>query len=101
MPGGFRVQSIDVGSVARALLEAAVAPPAGRLRDLAGPEAMSVARAARLWVRARSEWRAIVPLPMPGAAARALRAGQNTVPDRPSGSETWEDWLERTYGGER
>jgi hypothetical protein len=34
-----------------------------------------------------------MPVPLPGKAARAFRAGANLTPDRAVGRRTWEDFL--------
>jgi len=95
VPWRFRVQSISVDDAAEVLLDVAGGEPAGRAPDLAGPEVLEVAGAARAWIRARRLRKLVAPVPVPGAAARALRAGHNTVPGRPGGRETWSAWLAR------
>jgi hypothetical protein len=35
----------------------------------------------------------MVPVRIPGQAARALRAGANLAPDRAVGKRTWEEFL--------
>lgn len=94
IPVGFRIQSIGTPDVARELLDVAASSPRGRCPDLAGPEVMGLAHAARLWRDILGVPRWLVPLPLLGRTAAALRAGHNTVPDRPRGTETWRDWLE-------
>jgi hypothetical protein len=37
--------------------------------------------------------RPLVPVHIPGQAARALRAGANLAPDRAVGNRTWEEFL--------
>jgi hypothetical protein len=37
--------------------------------------------------------RPMIPVPLPGAAARAIRAGANLAPDRAVGRRTWEEFL--------
>jgi hypothetical protein len=44
-------------------------------------------------LRARRKHRAIVPIRLPGKAARAFRAGANLAPDGAVGRRTWEDFL--------
>jgi uncharacterized protein YbjT (DUF2867 family) len=95
IPAGFHVQTIGTEDVARVLAEVVTGPPQGLLPDLAGPEAMTLAEAARVWVSVRRPGRRVVSLPIPGRVAAAFRAGHNTAPDRPSGRETWRAWLER------
>lgn len=99
VPAGFQVQSIGAGDVAERLLEVATSSPAGRLPGLFGPEAMPLARAARLWLQARGLRKRVVEAPIPGSTAAAFRRGFNTAPHRPAGRETWEEWLARTAQG--
>jgi hypothetical protein len=47
----------------------------------------------RGYLRARGKHRPILPVHIPGNAARALRAGANLAPDHPAGHRTWEDFL--------
>lgn len=96
VPGGFKVQSIATGDVADKLMDVVDSAPAGRLPGLFGPEAMTLTRAARLWLRARQLRKAVVGIPVPGRTASAFRQGFNTAPDQPGGRETWEEWLEKT-----
>jgi len=65
----------------------------GRWPDLAGPQRLRWDKIAQQWLAARGEARCIVHLPLPGKSAAALRAGYNTVPERLSGTVTWEAWL--------
>ena len=47
----------------------------------------------RGYLRARGQHRLIVPVWIPGQAARAIRAGANLAPDQAVGRRTWEDFL--------
>jgi hypothetical protein len=47
----------------------------------------------RGYLRSRGKHRVIVPVRLPGKAARAFRAGANLAPDRAVGRRTWEDFL--------
>jgi len=47
----------------------------------------------REYLRANGKRRLLVPVPLPGKAARAVRAGANLAPDRAVGHRTWEDFL--------
>lgn len=98
VPWGFRVQSIATEDVARELFSVLARGPSGLLPDLVGPEAMRIESAARMWLRARGMRRPVVPLPILGKTAAGFRAGYNTNPERPSGTETWGAWLLRRYG---
>ena len=52
-----------------------------------------LAELVRSYLRARGRRRAILPVRVPGTAARALRAGANLAPDRAVGRRTWEEFL--------
>jgi hypothetical protein len=45
------------------------------------------------YLRASGKRRPMVPVPLPGKAARAVRAGANLAPGRAVGHRTWEDFL--------
>ncbi|HEX5585496.1 hypothetical protein [Gaiella sp.] len=42
--------------------------------------------------------RLLLPLPIPGKAARAVRAGANLAPDSAVGRRTWQDFLGERVG---
>jgi hypothetical protein len=50
------------------------------------------------YVRARRTHRLLVPVRVPGNAARAFRAGANLAPDRAVGRRTWEEFLADRVG---
>jgi uncharacterized protein YbjT (DUF2867 family) len=93
VPAGFRFQPVDAGEVADRLVELALGTPAGLVPDIAGPRVYEMAELVRGYVRASGKHRAIVPLRIPGMAARAIRDGANLAPDRAVGRRTWEDFL--------
>lgn len=92
-PAGFRFQPIDAGEVAARLVDLALGEPAGLVPDLAGPRAAGVDELLRAYQRAVGIRRPVVPLPLPGAAARAIRAGANLASDGAVGRVSWEDFL--------
>jgi hypothetical protein len=47
----------------------------------------------RGYLRARRKYRLLVPVRLPGKAARAVRAGANLAPGRAVGRRTWEELL--------
>lgn len=93
VPAGFRFQPIDAGEVAARLVELALGAPAGLVPDMGGPRVYDMADLLRGYLRATSRSRLIVPIPLPGGAARAFRAGANLAPDRAVGRRTWEEFL--------
>ena len=92
-PAGFRFQPVDPEEVAARLVELALGPPAGLVPDLAGPRVYELAALLRGYLRARRKHRPILPVWLPGKAARAIRAGANLAPDRAVGVRTWEEFL--------
>jgi uncharacterized protein YbjT (DUF2867 family) len=93
VPAGFRFQPVDAGEVAARLVQLALGSPAGLAPDIAGPRVYSVADLLRGYLRARRRHRLMVPIRLPGKAARAIRAGANLAPERAVGRRTWEDFL--------
>jgi len=93
VPAGVRFQPVDTDEVAARLVELALGAPAGLVPDMAGPQVSSMADLLRTYLRARGKHRLLVPVWLPGHAARAVRAGANLAPGRAVGHRTWEDFL--------
>lgn len=88
----LRVQPVAAREVAARLVELALGPAVGRAPDMAGPQERELVELVRQVVRARGRRRLVVPVPVPGAAARGglLPAGQD---DYTRGRQSFEDWL--------
>ena len=82
VPAGFRFQPVDSGDVADRLTELALGAPAGLVPDMGGPRVHETPELLRGYLRARRKHRLIMPVPLPGKAARAFRAGTNLAPNR-------------------
>jgi uncharacterized protein YbjT (DUF2867 family) len=93
LPAGFRFQPVDAADVAARLADLALGTPAGLAPDVAGPKVYAAAELVRGYLRATGRRRPILPVWLPGGAARALRAGANLAPDHAVGHRTWEDFL--------
>jgi uncharacterized protein YbjT (DUF2867 family) len=93
VPAGFRFQPVDAGEVAGRLVDVALGAPAGLVPDIAGPRVEEMAALLRAYLRARGLRRTLLPVRIPGRAARAFRAGANLAPDRAVGRRTWEEFL--------
>jgi uncharacterized protein YbjT (DUF2867 family) len=93
VPAGFRFQPVDAAAVADRLVELALGQPSGLVPDIAGPRIYPTSELVRGYLRANQRRRRpILPVRLPGEAARAIRAGANLAPDRAAG-RTWEDFL--------
>ncbi len=93
VPAGSRFQPVDTGDVAARLVELTLAPPAGLVPDLAGPRVYSAAELMRAYLSATHRRRPIMPMWLPGQAARAVRAGAVVAPEHATGRRTWEEFL--------
>ena len=98
VPAGVRFQPVDAAEVAARLAELALGPPAGLVPDRAGPRVYPMAELLRGYLRAAGKRRLLVPVWLPGQAARAVRAGANLAPDRAVGHRTWEDFVTERVG---
>jgi uncharacterized protein YbjT (DUF2867 family) len=93
VPAGLRFQPVDATEVAGRMAELALGEPSGLVPDLAGPKICTVAELVNSYLSAAGKRRLLVPVHIPGQAARALRAGANLAPDRAVGKRTWEEFL--------
>ena len=93
IPAGFRFQPVDADEVAARLVELTLGEPAGRVPDMGGPRAYGAADLLRGYLQASHRHRLIVPVWLPGKAARAFRAGANLTPEQAVGRRTWEEFL--------
>ncbi|MGA8112417.1 MAG: NAD(P)H-binding protein, partial [Actinocatenispora sp.] len=80
VPAGFRVQPVDADDVAARLTELALGRPAGLVAEMGGPRVYGMAHLIRGYLRAVGRNRPVVPVGLPGRAARALRDGANLAP---------------------
>ena len=94
VPAGFSFQPVDVRDVGAELAALALGVPAGRVPDIAGPDVLPVADAARRYLAAVGKRRRIVPVAVPGRIARGFRDGANLAPDRAAGTITFDRYLE-------
>jgi uncharacterized protein YbjT (DUF2867 family) len=93
VPAGFRVQPVDADDVAARLVELSLGKPSGLVPDIAGPRVYGMTQLLRGYLRASHRRRLILPVRLPGKAARAFRAGANLAPEQTVGHRTWEDFL--------
>jgi uncharacterized protein YbjT (DUF2867 family) len=93
VPAGFCFQPIDSGEVADRLVELTLGQPAGLVPDMGGPRVYAMGDLLRAYLRTQGKHPMMVPLWLPGQAARAIRAGANLAPEQAVGQRTWEDFL--------
>jgi uncharacterized protein YbjT (DUF2867 family) len=93
VPAKVRFQPVDASEVAARLVDLAIGEPAGRVSDMAGPRIYEMAELLRSYLRAQGKRRLLIPVRLPGQAARAFRSGANLAPDQAIGRRTWEDFL--------
>jgi uncharacterized protein YbjT (DUF2867 family) len=93
VPAGSRFQPVDATEVAERMAELALGEPSGLVPDLAGPKIYTMAELVNSYLSAAGKRRPLIPVRLPGQAARALRAGANLAPDRAVGERTWEEFL--------
>jgi uncharacterized protein YbjT (DUF2867 family) len=89
VPAGSRFQPVDATEVAEPMAELALGEPS----DLAGPKIYTAAELVNSYLSAVGKRRPLVPVHIPGQAARAIRTGANLAPDRAVGKRTWEEFL--------
>ncbi|MFC9895334.1 SDR family oxidoreductase [Nocardia sp. NPDC127579] len=89
-------QPIDVDAVAVRLVDAVAAGPSGRIPDIGGPEVLTITEAARIYREHTGHAGIPLPVPIPGAMGRALRAGGLRVgPDGATLGIGFAEWLAR------
>src|SRR5918999_5468924 len=93
IPAGFRFQPVEADEVAARLVELTLGEPAGLVPDMGGPRVYGAADLLRSYLRATKRRRLIVPVRLPGKAARAFRAGANLAPAQAVGRRSWEEFL--------
>jgi uncharacterized protein YbjT (DUF2867 family) len=93
VPVGFCFQPVEADEVAARLIELTLGEPSGLVPDMGGPRVYGAAELLRGYLRATKQRRLIVPVWLPGKAARAFRAGANLAPEQAVGHRTWEEFL--------
>ncbi|BAS12378.1 conserved hypothetical protein [Arthrobacter sp. Hiyo8] len=88
-----RLVAVASREVADQLVELALGEPAGLVPDFAGPACYPMGGLIRSYLAAAGQRRLLVPLHMPGSAAKAIREGANLSEDRSVGRRTWEEFL--------
>lgn len=99
VPSRTRFQPVAAAEVADRLVELALGRPSGLVADLAGPRVHGMDEMLREFLRVTGRRRVLVPVRMPGRAARAIRDGANLAPDHADAHQTWEDFLAAHVAG--
>ena len=87
-------QPIAAREVAERLVALAVAEPAGRVTDLAGPRVERMSDMVRHWATATGQRGRVVEMPLPGAYGRAMRDGTLVAePGSDLGVQTFDEWV--------
>jgi uncharacterized protein YbjT (DUF2867 family) len=93
VPAGFCFQPVDADEVSARLVELTFGEPSGLVPDMGGPRVYGAAELLRGYLRATKQRRLIVPVWLPGKAAREFRAGANLAFEQAVGQRTWEEFL--------
>ncbi|MEV8415905.1 MULTISPECIES: SDR family oxidoreductase [Streptomyces] len=93
LPAEVRLQPVGSAEVASRLADLATRPPSGRVPDIGGPEILTVRELADVYLRATGHKRRVLPMPLFGKAYASYRRGDQLVPERAVGKETFEDFL--------
>jgi uncharacterized protein YbjT (DUF2867 family) len=95
VPWGVPMHPVDADDVADRLVALAAGPPAGRVRDLGGPEIADLWTWAQRWRALRSRRALAIPVWIPPITglARGARAGALCCPDGDRGRVTFEAGL--------
>ena len=97
VPSGVRFQPVDSRDVADRMAELALGAPAGLTPDFGGPRVYPMGDLIRSYLTARGKRRPLLPLRLPGRAARAVRDGANLVQGGTTGGRTWEEYLAERF----
>ena len=92
-PSKSSFQPIATSDVALLVADAVGQGPSGRLPARGGPQVLTAEDLARRWRLRRRGGSRVRGVRVPGDFGRFLRDGQNVVPDAPSGTVIFDDWL--------
>jgi uncharacterized protein YbjT (DUF2867 family) len=90
---GFRYQPVDVQDVAERLAELTLRRPVALVDQIGGPRVYPMEDLLKDYLRAIGRKRLVVPMRIPGGAAKAQRAGANLALDHATGKGTWEEFI--------
>ncbi|NGN68326.1 SDR family oxidoreductase [Streptomyces sp. A7024] len=93
VPGGLRIQPIEVTEVAERLAELARGPAVGRVADMGGPQVLGARETAAAVLRAAGRRRPLLPVRLPGRIYRAFREGGHLAPEHAVGKVSFAEYL--------
>jgi uncharacterized protein YbjT (DUF2867 family) len=99
LPKDLRGQLVDLRDVSQRLTELVEGEPAGRVRDLAGPQVLDLRDAVDRWHEALGRPRPrVLTLPAVGGSLKAFAAGSNLPgPQAELGTRTYDAWLDELH----
>lgn len=96
IPAGTSFQPVAAEEVAERLAALALGAPQGLVDEMGGPEVLTTRELIERFLAGTGRRpRPILAIPLPGAGARALRAGANLCPEEAVGRQTWVEFLAR------
>lgn len=102
LPADWHFQSIDEGEIGRRLADLALASPIGTIKEIGGPQILTLGEMARTWIALHQMHCTVLPLWLPGKVAAGYRRGDNTCgTESIHGEITWAQWVQRTYQEEK
>jgi len=87
------VQPVAIEDVADRIAGLLAEGPAGAV-EFGGPSALRFGELAEAWQRARRTSKPVLPIRLPGRIGAAVRAGALTTTAQPTGTRTWQDYLD-------
>jgi uncharacterized protein YbjT (DUF2867 family) len=97
VPKKLKAQPISVEAVATELMKILDAGPQHDIVNLGGRQVLDVGTMAESWQRYQPNTKPVWNVPVVGTLMNAFAKGYNTCPEIASTSETWEEYLIRTY----
>jgi uncharacterized protein YbjT (DUF2867 family) len=98
VPGGIRLQSIDVGEVADRLVLLMEHGPSGQTSEMGGPQILSLEEMAQIYVHLRGRQATIRSAEPADEMYKMMRTGIILTPEHAEGKITWEQYLQHILG---
>jgi uncharacterized protein YbjT (DUF2867 family) len=98
VPGGIRMQSVDVGEVADRLVLLMEHGPSGQTPELGGPQILSLEDMAQTYMHLRGRQAKIRSVRPADEMHTMMRTGIILTPEHAEGKITWEQYLQHILG---